>query len=304
MSSFEGFTNHTVKVHSAVLSKDLNIWCRKKGEGEGLLLLHGYPQTSHIWNKIAKQLAERYTVVAADLRGYGRSSKPPGSDSHEEYSKREMASDQVQVMKHFGFDTFSIVGHDRGGRVAHRLALDNPDEVKRLMVLDIAPTLFMYDNTNMDFAKGYWHWFFLIQPAPGPEKMILAGPEEFWATAAARWSHKGVDWSEEDKEEYKSNFFRPDSVHATCEDYRAAASIDLEHDRADQAAGRKLSTPKFRVLWGSNGVIAKYGDVPGVWRKYCEEGKVDVRGKGLNCGHYIPEEKAEELLAELYEFMS
>ncbi|WWD18841.1 hypothetical protein CI109_103296 [Kwoniella shandongensis] len=304
MPAFEEFTHGTVTVRSKLLNRDLEIACKKKGDGEGLLLLHGYPQTSHIWHKIANRLAEKYTVVATDLRGYGKSSKPRGSDKHEEYSKREMASDQVQVMKHFGFDNFSVIGHDRGGRVAHRLALDHPDQVTRLMLLDIAPTLYMYDHTDMAFAKAYWHWFFLIQPTPGPENMILAGPEQFWATAAARASHQGVKWSEEDVEEYKTSSFRPETVHANCEDYRAAATIDLEHDRADQSAGRKLTVPKLRIIWGSKGVIERYDDVLAIWRGYCEEGKVDVSGKGLDCGHYIAEEQPEGLMKEIYDFMS
>ncbi|WRT66760.1 uncharacterized protein IL334_003723 [Kwoniella shivajii] len=298
---FEGFEQFQVPVHSLFLNKELEIFCRKKGNGKkAILLLHGYPQTSHIWNKIAPKLSEEYTVVATDLRGYGQSSKPPGSKSHEEYSKREMASDQVQVMQHFGYDEFYIIAHDRGARVAHRLALDNPSKVKGMMLLDIAPTLYMYDNTDMAFAKGYWHWFFLIQESPGPENMIMSGPEQFWQAMAGRPSHQGVNWSEEDLKEYKSKLFTEETVHASCEDYRAAATIDLEHDRASSSSGDKISIPKLVVLWGKKGLIESYnsGDVVGVWKEWINSSVTQIKGKGVDSGHYIPEEKWDDILEE------
>ncbi|WVW85131.1 hypothetical protein I302_107168 [Kwoniella bestiolae CBS 10118] len=266
---------------------------------KAVLLLHGYPQTGHIWHKIAPKLAERYTVVVADLRGYGQSSKPPGSENHEEYCKREMAEDQVQVMQHFGFSSFYIIAHDRGARVSHRLALDHPGRVRGMMLLDIAPTLYMYDHTDMAFAKGYWHWFFLIQPSPGPENMIMSGPEAFWNNMAGRPSHKGVKWSNEDLKEYKEKFFTPECIHATCEDYRASATIDLTHDRQSLSSGEKLSIPRLVVLWGKKGMIQSYhsGDVVGLWKEWTD-GKVEVRGKGVEGGHYIPEERWEDVLEE------
>ncbi|WWC88260.1 uncharacterized protein L201_003167 [Kwoniella dendrophila CBS 6074] len=301
MTAFEGFEEHKVKVHSKVLNKDLEIFCRKKGNGEkAILLIHGYPQHSYIWYKLAPQLSEKYTVIASDIRGYGQSSKPPGSASHEEYSKREMASDQVQLMDYFGISQFYIIAHDRGARVAHRLALDYPEKVKGLMTLDIAPTLWMYDNTNMAFAKGYWHWFYLIQESPGPENMILAGPEQYWQALAGRPSHKGMTWPEEALKEYKDKIFNPEGVHATCEDYRAAASIDLVHDSESLKNGQKLTIPKLVVLWGKKGMIQNFngGDIEGLWKDWIDPSKVKIKGKGVDGGHYIPEERWQDVLEE------
>ncbi|CAD6575121.1 MAG: hypothetical protein TREMPRED_001311 [Tremellales sp. Tagirdzhanova-0007] len=332
---FEGFATHRVAVHSQCLGKELEIFCRKRGSGPGLLLLHGFPQNNHIWHKVAARLSEQYTVVASDLRGmfppltnhwfgaglgrrptapnehasdltgslgYGQSDKPAGSSPHDEYSKREMASDQVQLMKHFGMNSFFVVGHDRGGRVAHRMALDHPESVKKMMILDIAPTLWMYDHTNMVFAKGYWHWFFLIQPSPGPENMIRADPESFWALMSMRETHQNVVWSEADLNEYKTAYFNSDTIHSTCEDYRAASTIDLEHDRADRAAGRRLKIQGVMVLWGGKGMIEKVGNAVNIWKEYSED-QVLVTGRALDCGHYIPEEKPEELLQEILGLM-
>ncbi|OCF44336.1 hypothetical protein I317_01781 [Kwoniella heveanensis CBS 569] len=301
MPSFEGFEEHLVPVQSKLLGKELQIYARKKGDGKrAVLLLHGYPQTHHIWHKIAPQLAKKYTVILTDLRGYGKSSKPPGSDSHEEYSKREMASDQLQVMQYFGFDKFTLIGHDRGARVSHRLALDYPQHLEGVMLLDIAPTLYMYENTDMAFANGYWHWFFLIQDAPGPENTMFAAPEEFWAIMGTRPSHKGVKWSEEDVDIYKNSLFTRECLHASCEDYRAAASIDLEHDRATRSSGQKLKVPNMTILWGKKGMIQTYnkGDVVSLWKEWCEDG-VKISGRALDGGHYLPEERDEDVLQEI-----
>ncbi|WWC63010.1 uncharacterized protein I303_105608 [Kwoniella dejecticola CBS 10117] len=301
MTYFEGFEEFRVSVHSRVLNKQLTILGRKGGHNtkKAVLLLHGYPQTSHIWHKIAPKLAEKYTVIATDLRGYGQSSKPRGSESHEEYSKREMAADQVQVMEHFGFSEFHIIAHDRGARVAHRLALDYPERVKGMMLLDIAPTLYMYDNTDMAFAQGYWHWFFLIQQSPGPENMILAGPEQFWQAMAGRPSHKGVVWSHEDLKEYKERMFTDEGVHASCEDYRAAATIDLDHDRESREKGQKITIPKLVILWGGKGIIQNFnsGDVLGIWKDWSDS-TTEIRGRKVDGGHYIPEERWEDVLQE------
>ncbi|KAI9634603.1 hydrolase [Dioszegia hungarica] len=304
--SFHGFSEHHVHVTStSPKGGNLSIRVRRSGkEGDGkkgLLLLHGYPQTSYIWRFVAPKLAEKYTVICTDLRGYGQSSKPKGTEGHEEYSKRSMADDQVQVMAHFGFTKFSVLAHDRGARVAHRLALDHPDKVEGMCLLDIAPTVYMYEKTNMNFAEGYWHWFYLIQPSPGPERMILADPEAYWGTLAGRATHKLVQFSEDAVKEYKENLSTMEGIHATCEDYRASATIDLDHDRADRSAGKKLSVAKLKIIWGGKGMIDRYGDVLSVWKGYAEDG-VEVSGTSLDCGHYIPEEKPEELLKEVLDF--
>ncbi|KZP26605.1 alpha/beta hydrolase fold protein [Athelia psychrophila] len=313
--SFTKFTSHIVSVKSGALDADINIHCMKGGSGPALLLIHGYPQTHFIWHEIADKLAEKYTVIASDLRGYGESSKPKGSESHVEYSKKEMAADQVALMKSFGFDEFYLVAHDRGARVAHRLAVECPKAVKKMMLLDICPTLFMYETTNMKFAAAYWHWFFLILPTPYSvaslgssyevierENVIMADPMAFWQALGSRSTHAGAVHTEEAIQKYQSAFFNRDTVHASCEDYRAAASIDLDHDRADLAANRKIAIPALRILWGKKGMIETYGDVVGIWKKVCED-KVEVSGHGMDSGHYIAEEKSDELLKEILGFM-
>ncbi|KAK1925947.1 alpha/beta hydrolase [Papiliotrema laurentii] len=300
---FEAFERHTVSVESEALGP-LSISVRKAGSNDGkpVLLLHGYPQSSYLWNKVAPELSTRYTIIAPDLRGYGLSSKPPGSGSHVEYSKREMAKDMVLVMKHFGFDRFDLVAHDRGARVAHRLVLDHPGIVDNLMVLDITPTLDMYEKTNMTFAAGYWHWFFLIQAAPEPENVINADPSAFWKLLTRKASHANMAWSENDLDEYQRYFFQPETVHATCEDYRAAATIDLVHDRQDREQGNKVSVQKLRVLWGSKGMIEVMGNALETWKAYSAD-SVEVSGRSLDCGHYIPEEQPQALLEEIFAFL-
>ncbi len=267
------------------------------GNGPPLLLLHGYPQTHAIWHKVAPRLAERYTVVMTDLRGYGDSSKPAGLPDHSNYAKREMARDQIEVMRVLGFDRFFLAGHDRGGRVAHRLALDHPERVHKLAVLDISPTKAMYEQTTMGFARAYYHWFFLIQPAPLPETLINADPE-FYLRAKLRIDAFNP-FAPQALAEYLRCFRDPAAVHASCEDYRAAASIDLEHDRADEAAGRKLRSPLL-VLWGKNGVIERYFKPLADWSRVAH----DVRGKALPAGHYLAEEVPDVLLAELLGFFA
>ncbi|OZJ02917.1 hypothetical protein BZG36_04112 [Bifiguratus adelaidae] len=299
---FKAFTSQLIEVESAALSQSLAIHALVGGQGPPLLLLHGYPQNYFIWHLIADDLATRFTVVAADLRGYGRSSKPQGSPSHIEYSKREMAADQVAIMKKLGFSSFYIVAHDRGARVAHRLALDYPHVVRKMILLDICPTLAMYESTDMKFAAGYWHWFFNIIPTPHAENIISADPLAFWNALARRETHKDVIHTTEALEEYQSAFFKPDTIHATCEDYRAAATIDLEHDRADLANNHKLSVPALRILWGKKGIIPRY-DVLAEWRNVCHLDKVEVSGRALDCGHYIAEERSAELLEEIFEFL-
>ena len=266
------------------------------GNGPPLLLLHGFPQTKAIWELVAPELAKQYTVVAADLRGYGASSKPHGKPDHSTYSKRSMAADQHALMGSLGFDQFFLLGHDRGGRVSHRLAMDFPESVLRLMVLDISPTLKMYENTSMEFAKGYWHWFFLIQAEPVPETMIGANPEYWLKNHMGRHAGTGI-FTPERWAEYLAGASNPESLHAMCEDYRAAATIDLVHDRADRAAGLQLKMP-IRVLWGEYGLVNKCFKPIEDWKELA----LDVSGMTVPCGHYIPEEVPELLLSEAKKF--
>jgi len=277
---------------------DVEIHASIAGQGPPLLLLHGFPQTHLIWRKVVPRLAQSFTVVATDLRGYGDSSKPTGGAGHANYAKREMARDQVEVMRALGFERFLLCGHDRGGRVAHRLALDHPDRVERLAVLDIAPTKAMYEGTTMAFARAYYHWFFLIQPAPFPETLIGGNVEAFLRHHMGG-RHAGLaPFLPEAWAEYVRCFSDPAAIHASCEDYRAAASIDLEHDAADIMAGRKLTCPLL-VLWGEHGVIEREFRPLDEWRKVA----IDVRGRALASGHYIPEEAPEALVAELVAFL-
>ena len=269
---------------------------RRAGEGPPLLLLHGYPQTHVMWHKIAPALAERFTVVLTDLRGYGDSAKPPGGDNHEAYSKRAMAQDQVEVMTALGFDSFAVAGHDRGARVGHRLALDHPERVSKLALLDIAPTLAMYERTDMAFASAYYHWFFLIQPYDLPERLIGADPDFYLEKKIGKWSKSPGAFATTALAEYKRCFRDPATIHATCEDYRAAAGIDLEHDRAD--LGRKLACPVL-ALWGAKGVIERSYPVLEIWRERAR----DVHGKALPCGHFLAEEAPAETVAELLNFL-
>jgi len=255
------------------------------GGGPPLLLLHGAPQTHAIWNKIAPDLAKGYTVVAADLRGYGDSSKPQDGPNHSSYSKRAMALDQVEVMKHFGFDRFAVVGHDRGARVTHRLALDHPDVVTKAALLDIIPTHYLYNHVTREVATAYYHWFFLIRPAPFPETLISNSIEVYMGPARG-----------EPQAEFLRCFKNPATVHAMCEDYRAGASIDLEHDEAD--LNRKIACPLL-VLWGERGNVGRLFDVMTIWRERAS----DVRGKGLPGGHNLQQDVPDETLAELRAFL-
>lgn len=267
------------------------------GEGPPLLLLHGYPQNHTIWRKILPRLARQFTVVASDLRGYGDSSKPPGGDDHSGYSKRAMALDQVQVMKHLGFDRFYVAGHDRGGRVAHRMALDHDDAVSRLAVLDIVPTHKLFASTDQAFATAYYHWFFLIQPFDLPETLIGADPAYYLDQLLGRWGQTEDAISPEAREEYLRCFSDPAMIHASCEDYRAAASIDLVHDDSDM--DRKIACPLL-VLWGKHGAMHRLYDHLDCWR----ERAVDLRGHDLDCGHYLPEERPDKTADALIEFFT
>jgi len=266
------------------------------GKGPPLLLLHGYPQTHVIWHRVALRLAEHFTVVAADLRGYGDSAKPAGLADHGNYSKRAMAQDMVEVMAALGFDAFRVVGHDRGARVVHRMALDHPARVQKAAVLDIVPTRTMYLRTTREFATSYYHWFFLIRPAPLPETLIGGAPE-FYLKSHLGTRHAGLAaFTPEALAEYLRCFSEPATIHATCEDYRAAASIDLQHDEADLE--RKIACPLL-VLWGRHGTIDRCFNPLKDWAERAD----DVQGTALECGHYLAEEAPDELLRELMKFL-
>lgn len=291
---FTGFRTLTLDV-----DKDIGIHAVVGGNGPPLLLLHGHPQTHAIWHKVAPALCERFTVVACDLRGYGDSSKPAGSDDHFNYSKRVMAGDMLRAMKRLGFERFSVMAHDRGARVAHRLAADHPEAVERAVLLDIAPTLAMYEQTSDAFARAYWHWFFLIQPAPLPERLIEADPAAYVHDVMGRRSAGLAPFDPRALDEYKRCLALPGTAHGICEDYRAAASIDLEHDRADRDAGRRLQMPLL-VLWGEHGVVHRCFEPLSEWRRLAEH----VDGEALPCGHYIPEEAPAALLKKALPFLA
>ena len=276
-----------------------NIHYLRAGAGEPVLLLHGYPQTHACWHQVAPELARHYTVICADLRGYGDSSKPPGLPDHSNYAKRAMAQDMVELMASLGFDRFHLVGHDRGGRVAHRMAADHPTRVHTVAVLDISPTLTMFERTDMHFARAYYHWFFMLQPAPEPEHM-LAGRVPFNVLGRVGRAEPDLSkFSPAAVDAYVRAFADPAAIHGSCEDYRAAGTIDLEHDRADRAAGFKLPMPLL-ALWGSEGVIASMFDCLSDWRAVAHH----VQGKALPCGHFIPEEAPQETTAEILSFLS
>jgi haloacetate dehalogenase len=259
-----------------------------------LLLLHGHPQTMAMWHRVAPVLARTHPVVLMDLRGYGDSDRPPAGEGSTAYAKREMARDARAVMRHLGHERFGVLAHDRGARVAHRLALDHPEAVARLMLLDIAPTLAMYEGTTEAFARGYWHWFFLIQPAPRPERFIEADPLAYLREGMGRagdFFEPGA-WAE-----YERCIQRPGTAAALCADYRAGAGIDLDHDRADRAAGRRVTAP-LHVLWGARGVVGRCFEPLTLWRAAAEH----VTGRAVDSGHYIAEEAPEVVLAEALDF--
>jgi haloacetate dehalogenase len=287
---FEGFTRGSVKLEIG------EIVYRVGGSGPPVLLLHGHPQSHVMWHRVAPKLAERFTVVCADLRGYGDSARPRGGGDHATYAKRAMAGDQVAVMNQLGFERFALVGHDRGARVAHRLCLDYRGRVTRLCVLDIAPTLAMYEGTTMEFASAYWHWFFLIQPYPLPERFIEADPEFYVRWMFGRGEGGLARFDPEALAEYVRCARIPGSAHSWCEDYRAAASLDLDHDRAD--LDKRIDCPVL-ALWGESGVVQRCFDPLALWRARAD----DVRGHALPCGHYIAEEAPERLVEELVRFL-
>ena len=293
MSLFPGF----VRDQFAATGASINYL--RAGQGAPVLLLHGYPQTHACWHHLAPELAQHYTVICPDLRGYGDSSKPPGLPDHSNYSKRAMALDMVELMRSLGFERFHLVGHDRGGRVAHRLAADHAEHVHTVSVLDISPTLKMFERTDMAFAKAYYHWFLMLQPAPLPEEM-LAGRVPFNVLGRVGRAQPDLSkFSEAAVREYVRAYADPAAIHASCEDYRAAGSIDLEHDRVDRQAGRKLPMPLL-ALWGRDAVIASMFDCLADWREVA----ANVTGQALPCGHFVPEEAPQETLAAITAFFN
>ena len=286
---FPDFEPHRVRTSGA------EIHCVVGGTGPPLLLLHGYPQTHAMWHKVAPRLAERFTVVCSDLRGYGDSSKPDGGAGHINYSKRAMATDQVELMRALGFKRFRLAGHDRGARVAHRLCLDHPQAVEGVAVLDISPTRIMYAGTDKAFATAYYHWFFLIQPFDLPERLIGADPIYYLNQKLAGWSSELSHFDPRALAEYERCFSNPTTIHATCEDYRAAATIDLEHDAADLHA--KVECPLL-ALWGAKGVVNRLFDPIANWQSVAR----GVTGKALPSGHFLAEEAPAETIVELLTF--
>jgi haloacetate dehalogenase len=265
------------------------------GKGPPLLLLHGYPQTHVMWHKIAPDLAAEFTVVTPDLRGYGDSGRPRSTADHAAYSKRAMAQDMIELMGSLGFDRFMVAGHDRGGRVVHRMALDHPAALIKAAVLDIIPTRKLFATTDKTIATAYYHWFFLIQPGGLPEHLIGADPDFYLRATLGKLARAETAFTEDAVAEYLRCFRDPEVIHATCEDYRAAASIDLDHDNAD--IDRKIACPLL-VLWGGMGFMGRFYDVLETWR----ERATNVTGRPLSCGHFMPEEAPDETLAELLRF--
>ncbi|MFI6771527.1 alpha/beta fold hydrolase [Nocardia sp. NPDC050412] len=290
---FTEFTTHDIDVEG------VRIHARVGGEGPPVLLLHGYPQTHVMWREVAAALAQSHTVVVSDLRGYGDSGKPASETDHSSYGKRAMAADQVGLMTALGHNRFAIVGHDRGARVAHRLCLDHPEHVDRAAVLDIAPTRHVFANVDRALATVYDHWFFLAEEPDLPEVLIGGAPEYFVRRKLDQWSGPGAVFDEEAISEYVRCFSDPEAIRASCEDYRAAASVDLEHDEVDAAASRRI-TCALLVLWGAHGFVGTHYDVLEVWRRYAD----DLRGHALDCGHFLPEEAPEQTIDALRDFLA
>jgi haloacetate dehalogenase len=292
---FDGFTAQEFAVNGT------RIHARVGGRADAppLLLLHGFPQTHVMWHRVARQLAPHYRLVLPDLRGYGDSSQPAGEADHANYSKRTMARDMALVMEDLGHARYFVAGHDRGGRVAHRLALDHVQAVEKLAVIDIVPTLDMYESTDMRFASAYYHWFFLIQPAPHPERLIGADALHYLHWKLGGWGAHSMGHCEPAAlAEYERCFVRPTAIHGACEDYRASAGIDLEHDRATRATGQRVACDML-VMWGERGVIHALFDPMRLWRAQCQG---TVRGLAMEAGHFIPEEQPQATADTLRDF--
>ena len=288
---FDNFELNKIEING------ISINYRRGGSGNPLLLLHGYPQTHLMWRKIAPMLAEHYTVICSDLRGYGDSDKPNSDPKHLTYSKKSMSIDQVNLMQKLGYNYFSIIGHDRGARVAHRMGLDFPDNIDKMALLDIVPTTHVFENTDQDLATKYYHWFFLIQNSPFPETLIGNNPEYYLRSKLQAWS-SGKDFISEDiVNEYLKSFSDPKCIHATCEDYRAGASVDLEDHKKDR--NTKLVCPLL-VLWGSKSPVAQLYEPLSVWKDWAK----NVKGQEIDSGHYIPEENPQKCYDVIYNFLN
>jgi len=288
---FEGFERSTVNVGG------VDIACVVGGAGPAIMLLHGFPQNLAMWARVASILAERYTVVCADLRGYGDSAKPRCLPDRSNYSFRAFAGDQISLMRHLGFPRFHVIGHDRGGRTAHRMALDYPEAVRTLTVMDIVPTYAMFMDTNRKVAGVYWHWYFLSQPEPFPERLIGADPDFFYETCLVGWGAAKIgDFDAEMLAEYRRAWRQPEMIHGSCSDYRAAATIDLKHDEAD--LDRKVECPTL-VFYGSIGAMARLFDIPAEWRKRC----ANVTAASLPGGHFFVDLFPAETARVLVEFL-
>jgi haloacetate dehalogenase len=286
---FEGFELSDIDTGWATIR------VRHGGSGPPLLLLHGNPQTHVMWHRVASRLAEEFSVVATDLRGYGDSAKPHSAPDHLPYSKRVMARDQIDVMRQLGHERFYVAGHDRGGRVAYRMALDHPERVLKLAVLDIIPTWEAYQRADMAFGLGYWHWFFLAQPYDFPERLIGADPDYYFLQRGEREQV----FAPEALAEYLRCFRNPETIHAICEDYRAGATLDYRFDEIDHAQQRRINCPTL-ALWGRRGALEQWYDTLAIWRDWAD----DVRGRALDSGHYLPEEAPDETYAELRAFFA
>ena len=292
---FDGFVHHDVMTDRGTIHAVVG------GDGPPLLLLHGFPETHLMWHAVAPALADRFTVVAVDLPGYGDSHSPEPAGDHAPHSKRAMAGDLVQVMAVLGYARFAVAGHDRGGRVAYRLALDSPEAVSALAVLDIVPTAEVWARADDRFAMIYWHWSFLALPSPLPEEMVLAAPHETFLTHHLQMiERRAPGYPTEITDDYLARIENPMLVRAMCEDYRAGATIDRELDEADRAAGRRIACPLL-VLWGTDGALPSfYDDVLAVWRDWAD----DVRGTAVEASHFIPEDVPEETAARLADFFA
>jgi haloacetate dehalogenase len=300
MNWFPGFTSQHIRTQGV----DIHLRTGGNPQGSALLLVHGFPQSHVMWHRVAQRLAPHYHLVLPDLRGYGDSSKPQGDPDHANYSKRAMAQDLVQVMDSLGLPEFYLCGHDRGARVSHRLALDHPERVRKLCLIDIAPTLDMYEGTNMGFARDYYHWFFLIQPAPLPERMIGSSPavtRQWLHTTLGGWGSPNLHWMEPAAlAAYEQHFAHPDSIHSACEDYRASAGIDLAHDRESRASGQRIACDTH-LLWGKRGVVNRHFKPMALWQPLCAG---QLSGEALNAGHFIPEELHKLTANTLRRFMN
>ncbi len=289
MQEFEGFEARDIPTPSG------HIHARVGGSGPPLLLLHGYPQTHAMWHAVAPVLAKGHTVICADLPGYGDSAKPPSTDDHAAYSKRGMAAALLHAMRALGFESFDLAGHDRGARVAYRMALDHPKRVERLATLDIVPTCSQWESLDWRRSMGSYHWYFLAQPAPLPEKLIASDPGFYLRNTLARWAAPGFEFHPEAMAEYERAFSNPETVRACCEDYRAGATIDYELDAADFGQ-RKIECPLL-ALWGQRPGVPPRDMLP-TWREWA----TDVHGGPIPSGHFLAEEAPEETAAALMEF--